>query len=277
MAPQQYLRRVAANQTDFAQIDPSAYARFLNRKSCEKLESKDLEDIRLMYDAEILQADDLFQSYIRRLKELRLYDDAMIILMSDHGEEFLDHGTTFHGENVFPATAHVPLIIKFPAQHRLRGLRIRNRVNLIDVMPTILDVLGIQGPSEMQGDSLLSMVRTGVEGEVAERILFTENRNGILGITRGNYQYVYTEPAAGGWTCPARRLEELYDLQADPGVTRDLFRDRPDLWILFRREREGYVSRAQKFRNSKLGGDSLKKIEPERELKDQIRALGYLQ
>jgi choline-sulfatase len=276
-APQHHLRRVAGNEADSARIDPSAYARFLNREKCGKLESKDLQDILLMYDAEILQADDLFQSYIRRLKELGWYDDALIILMSDHGEEFLDHGTTFHGQNVFPATTHIPLIIKFPAQHRLHGVRIRNRVHLIDVMPTVLDVLGMQGPSEMQGKSLFSMIHSGAEKVDAERILFTENRDGVLGITHRNYHYVYSEPDARGWSCPPRRMEELYDLKTDPVETRDLFPGHPDLLTLFRRERDSYVSRAEKFRRSKLGTDSSRKVEPERELKEQIRALGYVQ
>jgi arylsulfatase A-like enzyme len=245
----------------------------MNRKQCEKPAQKDLEDVLLMYDAEIRQADDLFQNYIQKIRKLGWYDRAMIVLMSDHGEEFLDHGTAFHGQNVFPATSHVPLIIKFPAEKKLRGLRIPNRASLIDVMPTILETLGVHGPSEIQGQNLLGIIRGGSQN--TERMMITENRKGIVGITRNHYHYVYTDLAARGWSCPPRKLEELYDLKTDPAEIHDLSTQLPDVLSLFRADRENFLSRAQKFRNTKLG--SSRKVEPEEELKEQMKALGYVQ
>ena len=69
-----------------------------------------------LYDAEIAFNDDSFGALLRRLEDLGAYDDTLIVVVSDHGEEFKEYGKWRHGANLFPATLHVPLIVKFPGQ-----------------------------------------------------------------------------------------------------------------------------------------------------------------
>ena len=79
-------------------------------------------------------------------------------MMADHGESLGDHGEDSHGFFLYDETIHVPLLMKLP-RDRLAGKRIENRVELVDVLPTILQSVGIAIPQEVQGQSLLGMMK----------------------------------------------------------------------------------------------------------------------
>ena len=105
-----------------------------------------------LYDAEIAFNDDSFGALLRRLVDLDAYDDTLIVLVSDHGEEFKEHGRWRHGANLFPATLHVPLIVKFPGQ--TTGVRVERTVQQSDLMPTLLAAAGIGKPRSVEGRDL---------------------------------------------------------------------------------------------------------------------------
>ena len=90
------------------------------------------------------------------LQRRELMDETLIIFVSDHGEEFLDHGTWAHGRNLFAATLNIPLVIRFPDLGH--GSNIEDPVQQIDLMPTILDYLGIETDVRMEGRSLVPLV-----------------------------------------------------------------------------------------------------------------------
>lgn len=99
----------------------------------------------------------------------------------------------------------------------------------------------------------------------------------MLGITRGQYQYVYTDPPAMKQICFTGKLEEIYDLQTDPGETRDISLSHPDLLEFFQNERRTYEDRAREFRKSKLLQNPSPRIHPDEDVQEQICAPGYLQ
>ena len=105
-----------------------------------------------LYDAEIAFNDDSFGALLRRLVDLDAYDDTLVVLVSDHGEEFKEHGRWLHGGNLFPATLHVPLIVKFPGQ--TTGVRVERTVQQSDLMPTLLAAAGIGKPRRVEGRDL---------------------------------------------------------------------------------------------------------------------------
>jgi choline-sulfatase len=275
-APDRYLRRFTTETVNM----PASRQQQLQRSNapCEKLSSKELEDLKVLYDAEILQLDEIFQHIVDHLKVKKLYDNAMIILMSDHGEEFQDHDNLFHGKGVYQETAHVPLIIKFPKGYpKFHGVRVSDRVQLIDVMPTVLDTFQLEKPEWMQGRSLLGTSLAQDRESRQDRTFFIDNSSGILGIVHGPYKYIYTNAGLLGHSCHTVRQEELYDLDKDPGEKVDLASQRADLLSFFRKERDSYEARAEAYRKSVQRPGESRTIQVDTTVREQIRALGYIQ
>jgi arylsulfatase A-like enzyme len=109
-------------------------------------EPEDLERIVAQYDGEIAYGDEEFGRFLRELEARGLYERALIVFLSDHGEEFLDHGDWMHGQTLFDEVIRVPLVVKYPG-NRHSGLRVARQVLLVDVLPTILRTQGLPLPS----------------------------------------------------------------------------------------------------------------------------------
>src|SRR3954447_16865061 len=105
------------------------------------------------YDADVAHADRIVGKFLDFLRRGGLYDRALIVLLSDHGEGLMDHGEQEHGVFVYREALQVPLIIKLP--HGERRGKIDIPVQLVDVLPTILEAAGINAPAGLRGTSLL--------------------------------------------------------------------------------------------------------------------------
>ncbi len=110
-----------------------------------------------LYDEDVAFADSQFGRFIDALKAEGLYEDALIILVSDHGEEFDDHGRWRYGKTLYGEQFDVPLIIRWP-HGKGAGRRIRNLVQHIDLVPTVLDYVGGPRRSRLLGRSLWRLV-----------------------------------------------------------------------------------------------------------------------
>jgi arylsulfatase A-like enzyme len=124
-------------------------------ETADSIDRRDLEHIVALYDGEILYTDFQIQRLFQEMKRLGIYDNALIIVTSDHGEEFLEHGFWGHSEKLYEELIRVPLLMKLPGGEA-RGSRLTRQVSLLDVAPTIVDVLGLSVPGSFQGESLLS-------------------------------------------------------------------------------------------------------------------------
>ena len=111
-----------------------------------------------LYDAEVAYADEQFGRLLDVLREQGTYDAATIVLISDHGEELLDHGQLGHGKTVFEEVLRVPFLLKTPGA-RWRGTTHDELVEMLDIAPTLLDIHGLPPDSQFQGESLLSLMR----------------------------------------------------------------------------------------------------------------------
>jgi len=107
------------------------------------------------YDSAIAFVDGEMGKLLQSLREKGLYENSLIMILSDHGESLYEHGQWGHGHFVFEETAHVPLVVKFPAAMNLKG-RARTVVELADIFPTVLDIFGQKIP--LDGKSLLDAV-----------------------------------------------------------------------------------------------------------------------
>ncbi len=110
------------------------------------------------YDGSIRGLDTEMGRLFERLKGLGLDDSTLVVFTADHGEEFLDHGRTFHGQSVYGELTQVPLMMRWPGV--LPAGRVVNEViQTIDVMPTLLAISGLTAPAEIQGQSLVPLVQ----------------------------------------------------------------------------------------------------------------------
>jgi arylsulfatase A-like enzyme len=116
------------------------------------------------YDGEIAYVDSVMGKFFARLKASGLYDSALIAVTADHGESLGAHGEDTHGVFLYDETIHVPLIIKLPGE-RDAGTRVEARVELADLLPTLLENAGIEIPKQVQGTSLLKLMEPGSAGE----------------------------------------------------------------------------------------------------------------
>ena len=114
------------------------------------------------YDGEIAYGDREFGRFLDELKRRGLYQQASIVFLADHGEEFLDHGGWSHGTTLLEELVHVPLLVKFRDGHGAHR-RFAGQVQLVDVARTVMEEAGLPSPATLGGDSL----RRVVDGEKA--------------------------------------------------------------------------------------------------------------
>jgi arylsulfatase A-like enzyme/Flp pilus assembly protein TadD len=105
-----------------------------------------------LYDGEIAYADSALQSFLAHLKQHGRYDNALIIVVGDHGEGLGEHDEETHGIFLYDSTLHVPMIFKLPGEQAAKLVQTQTRT--IDIVPTILELLNIAAPKELEGASL---------------------------------------------------------------------------------------------------------------------------
>jgi arylsulfatase A-like enzyme/Flp pilus assembly protein TadD len=167
-----------------------------------------------LYDGEIAYADSAVAHLMAALKKAGAYDNALIIVVGDHGEGLGEHGEETHGLFLYDSTLHVPLIVKLPGG-AARGLVIDPQVRTTDILPTVLALTNIPAPPELNGESLLPLIKGQAQ---PNRELF------------GETDY----PLRWGWA-PLRALRadnmkfieaprpEFYRLDSDPGELKNLY------------------------------------------------------
>jgi arylsulfatase A-like enzyme len=131
----------------------------------------DRERMIARYDGDIAYGDREFGRFVRELKARGLYDRALVVFMADHGEEFLDHGKWLHGKSVFDELVHVPLIVKFP-KGQDAGRHVTTQVRAVDVLPTVLQTLGLPVPAPPTITGL--PLQRAIAGDAKERPALSE-------------------------------------------------------------------------------------------------------
>ncbi len=183
----------------------------------------DLEFIIAQYDGEIRYVDDKIKEVIELLEKLRLLEETLVVICSDHGESLGEHNVYFDHADVYEPVIHIPLILfgsEIPSGKKVKAL-----VQSIDITPTILDYLGLPLPNDLDGRSLRPLI----EGEInsirnvvyCNQATWTAKRTMIKGFWKLIKTYDETF-----WKVP--RIE-LYDLKDDPNETKNLVERRKDL------------------------------------------------
>jgi len=123
-------------------------------------EPLDRERMIAQYDGDIAFGDREFGRFVRELKAAGLYEDALVVFLADHGEEFLDHGRWLHGRSLFDELIRVPLLVKLPG-NRAAGRRVSEQVQGLDVVPTVLEAMGVPLSADLGGQPLQRTLAAG--------------------------------------------------------------------------------------------------------------------
>ena len=178
-------------------------------------------DMVSLYDAGVAQADERFGLLLEELKKRKLYEDALIIFLSDHGEELYDHGSWAHGKTLYSEVLNIPLIVKLPSSTGLKGERRRHVAQHIDVVPTILDYLGMEKPKHLEGMSLLPAVFLKQENRQTRRI-FSYAADGFeAGASVVDFPWKFI------WNSVSGPNEQLFNMETDPREKADLSSEYP--------------------------------------------------
>ena len=195
-------------------MDPDAprggYARATMDKPSPALD----EAMEKAYCLEIQHLDKYLGELFEGLKRLKLYDNSLIVLTADHGEEFCDHGGFWHGQTLYDEVLHVPLIIKLPgSQHA--GERSADLARHIDLVPTMLHFAGLEKSPALPGQSLFdaqgNLTNAGIRFSYAHNDLETNTLHAVRSLdmklieSKEGPKYYRGLPAA-----------ELYDMKTNP-------------------------------------------------------------
>ncbi len=210
------------------------------------------------YDGEIAAADRVVGRLIELLRELDVYDQATIVLLSDHGEGLGDHGELEHGILLYREALQIPLVIKLPspgADSGRAGSRVYTPVQLVDVYPTILEVVGASVPESLPGTSLLALPESGEPRRLYAETFYPRLHYGwsdLVSIIEGDRHYIDGPDP------------ELYNLADDGDETRNLVGEQRRLAGALRRHLESLDR----------GFEAPAAVDPETRAK--LAALGYL-
>jgi arylsulfatase A-like enzyme len=207
------------------------------------------------YDEGIRYVDDSLGKVFDELKRRGLYDNTLIIVTADHGEEFLEHGLLGHGESLYDEVIRVPLIVKFPCPGPHCGTRrIDSQVELVDIGPTILQAAGLPRPEAMVGRSLAQPLTEG-------RSAFSEWDQSVS-LRTPQWKLIYDHE---------RDSAELYDLAADPAEVRDRSESDRELNAILMARVLDFTTTHQ----SVVAADS-STVEADERMLENLRALGYV-
>jgi arylsulfatase A-like enzyme len=217
----------------------------------------DLDHLLDLYDEEIAYLDSQFTRLMEELEALGALEGAIVILASDHGEEFMEHGDHVkHCRVLFDTSTRVPLIMRIPG---VAGRRIDTAVANLDIMPTVLDYLGIPTVGMLlNGQSLRPLIEA---GETERRVVFSDQGR-WRSADDGDFKLLFDG---------VEMRPELFDLAADPLELTDVLEARPEVGGRLWKELETWLV------TTEGGAGNREALEAGKETQERLRALGYLQ
>jgi arylsulfatase A-like enzyme len=233
-----------------------------------RLPQSELDAIHDLYRSAVPFLDSHMGELFDELRRSGVYEQALIVVTSDHGEEFREHGRFIHSQP-YDETTRVPLFVKFPHSWKA-GTRIQRIAESVDVMPTILEVLDLAPPQYAQGESLLGLVRTA--GERQKSAVASQDTVNLR-------RYALRTDALKLIVDLGVERRELYDLVGDPRERHNLVAERPALAAELE-ERLKRLVRANRTLGAQLddaanGEDSADTLLSDEE-RERLKALGYL-
>lgn len=243
------------------------------------------EYLRNLYDATIREVDDLFSEVVGSIVQQKLMDNTIIIILSDHGEEFWDHGGADHCLKFYEEMLRIPLIMLLPPEMGFSNMILEDRVSLLDIMPTILELNKLPPCAKARGVSLLPVLK----GEpISSRKLYIEGSwwGNKLGVIDGDYKYIFNRLPPiekkvfySDWFPWALNpimhfsKDELYNIVEDSLEKENIIEANPDIAAELREDAlEQFLIRFSGFPR----GDFEVEKNLKKETLERLKALGYV-
>ncbi|MEO8277223.1 MAG: sulfatase [Thermoanaerobaculia bacterium] len=272
--------------TSFAQGLPAGrlsgtFSKDIFNQLRKRFSPEEKEYAKALYDSDIAFTDGKLAELFAGFESAGMFENSIVIVTSDHGEQFWEHGSWGHGQNLYDHQIHIPLLVYLPKSVRqeltlagkgkalTQGV-IDDQVELVDLYPTLLELLHIPLPAAVNGRSLVSMLQGG--GSLPAREAFSEHTNvhdhEQKSLRTPRFKFILSIPRRNKWA--KNETFELYDLKRDPGEQIDLA--------------PGLAARVAELR-AKLGtimeGGANERDEEvpaniDEDLKKQLKALGYI-
>jgi len=214
-----------------------------------------------LYQGEIAFSDESFGKIIAQLKRLNVYDNTLIIFTSDHGEGNNEHNEATHSLLIYNSTLHVPLIVKYPNQ-QYANTRISNWTGLVDIFPTVMDVLGIEISDDIQGE-ILPLGDSGLHKEYYSETLsprFSRGWGEQRGLIKNGYKYIYGPQ------------KELYNIELDPNEVNNIILENKPLAESMESDLQDYIDENRPEDNN-IGSTH----DVDAKTLETLRGLGYIQ
>jgi arylsulfatase A-like enzyme len=220
------------------------------------------------YDGEVAYTDDAVGRFLQGLRDRGLYDNAVIVVTADHGEAFFEHGQWGHGEDVHAEKVDIPLLFHVPGPEGPYQGSMDQPVSLVDVYPTLADLLGLPFPADMQGLSLRPWIENPNGTPRADRIVFSEFTNPAIDHVAALWNTKKLIRIKGSH---GEVVWRYYDLLTDPAEVNPLSpTDDDTAFVAMKRSIEALIASRPSSGERKGKPTNL----PE-EILEQLRALGY--
>lgn len=225
-----------------------------------------IEDMISLYDAEIAFSDYNFGALLEELKQKGLYEESLIIFVSDHGEAFYEHKFFGHRNSLYNEVLNIPFLVKLPAVNNRKGNRISDLVQHIDILPTILDYIGAEIPEYLKGTSLTSLLLYQQDEKLSRSIFsYHEVQNQrIASVIEGGWKLI-----CKGETVINDANLELYNIDLDPHEKANVLQEN-------RKMASHLLSLIEEHEQKNVKKLSPQKIVLGQELQKKLRSLGYL-
>ena len=268
-----YLAMYDARSDYAGQVKPRMTADLLEKAKrnppAVTFDASDKKRLLALHDGEISQHDEHMGLFVERLKKLGVWDDTLFVFVSDHGEEFEDHGSWGHGHSVYQELLHVPLIFRFP-KGIPTGTKVEHTVSSMDIAPTSLLLLGVPPMPTAEGRNLGESMRGAALPEHA--------------LAFSDFQDERRVVVAGPWKLVLRGnlTATFFNLKSDPGEKQQLTPNAHPIAARYCRIMQGQFLGsnnrrrwldAQQGRGTRLEADAVKMDDA---LRGQLKALGYV-
>lgn len=238
----------------------------LARKAAPRAD--DVRRLRAAYAEDVRKADEAFGALLDGLQQQGRLDDAIVVFLSDHGEEFFEHAGQGHGKTLYQEVVRIPLAVRLPRGGRVG--RDATPIQHADVAPTLLALAGARPLPASEGrdlSALFAHARVPAPAVLTSRLLFERRSYDKVAASLGPLKLIVNEEEG------AARPREMYDLEQDPGETRDVLAREPVA--------AGFLMAEVRTRRRRAlaagGGASRAEPSHDADARERLRALGYVQ
>ena len=226
---------------------------------------EDVQSLGDLYDGNVAYSDHLVEELYKTLDAIGARDETMVIIMSDHGEAFMEHGKLLHSSEPYDELIHVPLVIDAPESAGFVPGRVSDLVELVDIEPTLQELFGLRVRHRLDGLSLLPHLRATATETPARTIIAESINTSTISVRQGPLKQLtrmdeHYQEVLG---------YELYNMDLDPGEQNNLFTSVEEIAPL--------VKMVTDYNASRESGESFSTEELTEEEQEQLKAMGYLE